>query len=264
VADYLDESVPASELKARTKVPKAATPWDRSRQEVLTRSGCELERGVNYFVTALEKLGAKTTYSCEGHPKGFYIVFQGTYDLAHAIANAGYFQVEIERGRGEFSLRLMSNEVGHGPTWDEKAKRECLRWASEAWEKAFFPEPKPLGPPPSPRQPRPSPESLASSVVLAPDANPFVNTMFEGDGRIRLTPAHAPTDTFPVSVTRAEARRQIQEMLQNGQSGFHSPRGATLWVPIAYCRECGLNYSLTGDRVQGYIVTLEPKRGQQP
>lgn len=113
--------------------------WDRSRKQTLTRGGEKLDPGVNFFVEALERLGATTSYSCEGHPKGFYVAFQATYDLAVAIARSGFFNVEVGKGEGEFTIRLGSNEAGFAATfgkpWNEREKRQCLRHAAEAWDR---------------------------------------------------------------------------------------------------------------------------------
>lgn len=49
-------------------------PWQKAKKLSLVRSSpcgtyCEeyLDKGVNYFILALEKLGCITEYSCEGH-----------------------------------------------------------------------------------------------------------------------------------------------------------------------------------------------------
>lgn len=133
-------------------------PWDEARKRRLTRpdtlsisgtpdevygSGepllyrrtrvCELERGVNYFVLALERMGATTMWSCEGHPTGFYIVFHANYSLAFAIHLAGYFRVEVERRLNCFSIRLPSQSA-----CNEKSRRQCLRGAAAAWEQKLM------------------------------------------------------------------------------------------------------------------------------
>lgn len=120
------------------------SPWDVARERSLVRDGQTLERGVNYFVEKLESLGCKTYWSCEGHPKEFYIVFRAPYKIARRICACGYFKVEIEccGGGGPIGAR---NEVNlwsirlphityHTCTED---KNQALRWASIAWEKAL-------------------------------------------------------------------------------------------------------------------------------
>jgi hypothetical protein len=115
-------------------------PWDKAAATVLTRpsprqpSGETLDPGVNFFVLALEALGATTSYSCEGHPSGFYITFHAPYELALKLRQVGFFGVEIE-GDGYWSLRKYGSE--RQPEYGEAEKIQTLRWAAEAWLKAF-------------------------------------------------------------------------------------------------------------------------------
>lgn len=113
------------------------TPWDKARGHVLSRANGypkpeidKLDRGVNYFVLMLEKLGCRTHWSCEGHPNGFYIVFTAPYSTAMMVKSPGYFSVEIE-GKNRWSLRI------NHPFGSDRERRRCLRWAAAAWEKAF-------------------------------------------------------------------------------------------------------------------------------
>lgn len=55
-------------------------PWDKARSFKLKRryviqnnEEVELDPGVNYFILQLEKLGATTIASCEGHEKDLYL-----------------------------------------------------------------------------------------------------------------------------------------------------------------------------------------------
>jgi hypothetical protein len=86
-------------------------PWRRAQKfAVIRQSPCgiytgEIEPGVNFFVLALEHLGAIPHYSCEGHPTGFYVMFQASYVLAQKIQACGYFRVEIE-GKNYWSIRM--------------------------------------------------------------------------------------------------------------------------------------------------------------
>ncbi len=127
---------------------KKLNPWDVAAKKVLMRPDtydtifdnrphpllakearpCELERGVNYFVLTLEKMGCKTLWSCEGHPRGFYIVFIGSYEKAVAISGCGWLGVEVTGDHNQFSLRLGQ----HVKT--ETDRRRCLRGAALAWE----------------------------------------------------------------------------------------------------------------------------------
>lgn len=97
--------------------PKTAR---RKRTKLTWRSACRLklhrtspcgtyseiiDPGANFFVAALEKLGAKPHYSCAGHPNGFYVMFEASYELAQKIYAAGYFRIEIE-GKNVWSIRF--------------------------------------------------------------------------------------------------------------------------------------------------------------
>lgn len=123
----------------RGRYTKKQTVWDRAAKLELWRSSpClwptppeKLEPGVNYFVAMLEQLGAKTTFSCEGHPGGFYITFAVPYSKAIKIKECGFFAVEVE-GDGYWSIRVNREQ-------SEKGRIDCLRWAAEAWEKRLGP-----------------------------------------------------------------------------------------------------------------------------
>jgi hypothetical protein len=113
--------------------------WDRAAKLELWRSSPypwptppeKLELGVNYFIAMLEQLGAKTTFSCEGHPNGFYVSFAAPYMTALKVEECGYFAVEIE-GKNRWSIRINREETKNGLI-------DCLRWASTAWEKRLGP-----------------------------------------------------------------------------------------------------------------------------
>src|SRR3954462_5528073 len=93
-------------------VRKLQNPWDAAKSTVLIRHDIEtgqdtpLEVGVNFFVLILEQLGATTRFSCEGHPDGFYIVFEGSPELARAITHTGFFTVEIWEGEADYAMRI--------------------------------------------------------------------------------------------------------------------------------------------------------------
>ncbi len=115
--------------------------WDKAGKLKLTRFpptmmvGLKeevMEPGVNYFIAMLEQLGAFTSWSCEGHPTGFYVVFDCTLKLARKIHCAGYFTVELETPNA-FSLRLN----GRYKTTVEKER--TLRWAAASWESKLGP-----------------------------------------------------------------------------------------------------------------------------
>lgn len=112
-------------------------PWDVAASRTLERRStplCKLQNidpGVNFFVLALEALGAVPKFSCEGHPTGFYVLFEAPYELALDIRNAGYFSVEVE-GPGSWSIRKTCAEF-LGSLHTEKEKASLLRAAAEAW-----------------------------------------------------------------------------------------------------------------------------------
>lgn len=114
--------------------------WDQACDLVLER-GNELyavgpiDRGVNFFILALEELGAQTRFSCEGHPKGFYISFSGPYELVCEIHSAGFFTVEIE-GANRWSIRKRVAELML-PQYSEREKLYTLRGATDAWLYVF-------------------------------------------------------------------------------------------------------------------------------
>jgi hypothetical protein len=137
------------------------TIWDRATRCVV--EGVDplgertvLDPGVNFFVLALRHLGAGTQWSCEGHPAGFYVMFQCSERLARKIKTWGYFSVQLERGYREYSIRLrdVDEQVSHTTKygavktrivpWTEKSKSQVLRWAAGAWWKAIgsFPLPE--------------------------------------------------------------------------------------------------------------------------
>jgi len=149
-------------------MPKKLSPWRRAYKKVLKRYNnnretymggrmryepVTLDRGVNYFVEALERLGAFTRYSCDGHgnPENFYVMFTAPYSLALKIVAAGFFKVELNRRKNTFELRLgpAMDHVETGPNkyrpvrmtgkeYIRESWQQTLEWASEAWERTLF------------------------------------------------------------------------------------------------------------------------------
>lgn len=117
------------------------TPWDLAKKQVLVRISSsvspeqQLESGVNYFILALEKLGATTYFSCEGHPYGFYIIFKSSYALAVRIASCGYLTVEVD---GQNRFRLQIGVEDRYSKWTQSMKEQLLRNVSLAWEKKLM------------------------------------------------------------------------------------------------------------------------------
>jgi hypothetical protein len=116
-----------------------ATVWERSRKLKLVRDDPRggapvLDPGINFFVLALEQMGASTSFSCEGHPHGFYITFSAAYELAKRVSSWGYFSIKIE-GDNYWSLRFSyGSELAH-PT--EIERNQALNWAAAAWVKGM-------------------------------------------------------------------------------------------------------------------------------
>jgi hypothetical protein len=119
-------------------------PWDVAAATPLKRQSTPLSKlqdidpGVNFFVLALEALGATPHFSCEGHTRGFYVLFSAPYELALDIRNAGYFSVQIE-DQGTWSIRKTSAEYveyANSP-YTEKDKVWLLRAAADAWLRHF-------------------------------------------------------------------------------------------------------------------------------
>src|SRR5688500_17151144 len=115
------------------KKGRKKNPWEAAHRPLLIRrdghTGTEvpLEPGVNFFVLMLEQLGATTRFSCEGHPDGFYIMFDCSPDLVRSITRAGFFTVEVGEGDADYTMRisehLFERYVG---TWEENARKELL------------------------------------------------------------------------------------------------------------------------------------------
>jgi hypothetical protein len=90
-----------------------------------------IESGVNYFVLALEQLGAVTQYSCEGHPNNFYLMFSAPQNVAEEIKACGFFVIELE-GSDTWSLRINRDIT-------ESERKAILRFAAQEWTKKFGP-----------------------------------------------------------------------------------------------------------------------------
>lgn len=104
--------------------------WDEAYKLKVYRGGELLDRGVNFFVLMLDQLGFQTSYSCEGHPGGFYITFHAPYEGALQVKRRGYFSVEIEE-EGYWSIRHEEHQGSN--------KTDAMRWAAGAWENGFGP-----------------------------------------------------------------------------------------------------------------------------
>jgi hypothetical protein len=105
--------------------------WDDAAELEIWRGGEKLDPGVNYFVLMLDQMELPTAYSCEGHPGGFYVTFNGSYEQALAIKQAGFFAVEIEDDL-YWSIRKQTVQ-------SPSDRVDALRWAAQAWEERFGP-----------------------------------------------------------------------------------------------------------------------------
>lgn len=107
--------------------------WDAAAEIKIYRSGELLDSGANYFVLMLNQMGLPTSYSCEGHPNGFYVTFNASYKEALAIRRVGYFSVEIEE-KDYWSIRSHIDYTG-----TPREKIDAMRWAAAAWDERFGP-----------------------------------------------------------------------------------------------------------------------------
>ncbi len=123
----VDSSVP------RPDWVKAELPWDAACKLKVVRSDYRpnevIDPGVNFFVLTLEALGARTKYSCEGHPGGFYVYFKAPYAVAQAIQRCGNMRVEVGRDVGWWRLSIGIE----GEEMTDSRRKRVLRWAAMAW-----------------------------------------------------------------------------------------------------------------------------------
>lgn len=134
----------ASLTKCKKPARQIIQTWQQARQFVLQRTNIfgekeKLERGVNFFVLMLEKLGAITEFSCEGHPTGFYIVFYAPIEVAQKLVYCGFFSVELE---GRFNALVQSKihrwSLRCGPHVNTAGVRKSvLTMAAKSWHDAF-------------------------------------------------------------------------------------------------------------------------------
>lgn len=87
---------------ARTHRGAPKTDWDAACRVRMVRpnvfGGNDLvEPGAAWFVQWLESVGCRSLFSCEGHPAGFYVDFEGPYEVAHALAGLSRVEVSIFR-----------------------------------------------------------------------------------------------------------------------------------------------------------------------
>jgi hypothetical protein len=109
--------------------------------DAITGEEITIEPEVNFFVKALESNGAIVRFTCGGHPFGFSIVFDASYDIAHVIEGLGYFQITLMRIKNRFHLSLKGNERGifsEKHDYTDNDRDQILRSASLSWVQNGF------------------------------------------------------------------------------------------------------------------------------
>jgi len=83
-------------------------------------------------------------------------------------------------------------------------------------------------------------------------------SIFDGDGRAKVTPINAPPCSKPLAVTKARARKLIKDFGREKYS-YH-PDGGTMWVIMTYCIEQQLRFAYCWDTRLGGRVTTDMKQ----
>lgn len=137
------ERAVAGEVDERiTQLANSERPWDDAKKFQLVRydyrsEGEVIDPGVNFFVLALEHLGARPEYSCEGHPQGFYIAFHASHDLVRRIDGIDdFFRVEVS-SRGGYRPNFWAIRAPYGYN-TERGKRYHLRKIAKLWQKELL------------------------------------------------------------------------------------------------------------------------------
>ena len=123
-------------------VPKRLVdhPWDRAAAVEMRRTDlfgfvCPIEPGARFFVLALERLGARTTVSCEGHPEGFFVNFTGSHELAEQLSGIDPLTIEVLPGC--WRLSAIAAEQMQDPAFRDAERVYLLRQAADAMIRAF-------------------------------------------------------------------------------------------------------------------------------
>ena len=85
-----------------------------------------IEPGAVWFVEWLERNGAQTIFSCEGHPEDFHVVFRGSYDLAHAMAAVEHLVVSVFRSELHQETGQWKIELDYWP--ETREERDAALW----------------------------------------------------------------------------------------------------------------------------------------
>ncbi len=136
--------------------PDAKKPWDVACKKSVTRHDYldkseVIDKGVNFFVLALEDMGARPWYSCEGHPDGFYIVFEADETMARRVESCGFFDVEVcsfgpwNPQKAGWCIRLPRRprpfyKGDKSLTTLIRERNRTLRRVAAAWMREFYPD----------------------------------------------------------------------------------------------------------------------------
>jgi hypothetical protein len=117
--------------------------WHRACAEPLTVPDTENpgemmepEPGTRYFIRQLQRIGARSLSSCEGHAPDWhwYVSFDASYETALAVQAAGYFAVSLHSSRGAYPCWVL--ETSHIDR-SESHRDTILAMASKEWDTIF-------------------------------------------------------------------------------------------------------------------------------
>lgn len=82
-----------------------------------------IEPGAIWFIEWLERQGAETIFSCEGHPHDFHVVFRGSYEIAHGLADVDDLVVSVFRSECHPEKNQWKIELSYCP--DDREERDA-------------------------------------------------------------------------------------------------------------------------------------------
>jgi hypothetical protein len=110
----------------------------------------QLDGGIKFFILALEELGAKTRYSCEGHPYGAYVAFDAPVRLIRSIHFTNTFTLVADlnemRLDGMCDCAMYADHKRHrtgqdaalwAEAYTEEMRVDFLRQAADQWMRRF-------------------------------------------------------------------------------------------------------------------------------
>ena len=109
------------------------SPFDAATSLTVVRGSQQYERedldpGVKFFILALEAAGLKTSFSCEGHQDGWYIVVDSDdLSVGKRLVDPGFFTVALEAKYESGYIWVLRRDFRDGN------KEETLRFAAEEW-----------------------------------------------------------------------------------------------------------------------------------